>query len=148
MTPTLWGRWQTRFLLLGTVGGLVTLIFGYIFANFVTPLLLLGYVLGVGFGWDILYNYLQMFRWDRDWPPPFQLAAGIGEGVFLWLLVKATFFWQILGWNSLPGLNPAQITVGMFVAHYATVWLTTFLASQGPLRVIFPRWRFRGGEWL
>jgi hypothetical protein len=138
MTPTLLGRWQTRLLLLATIGLLVTLIFGRIYGDFRTPLAVLAYVLLFGFVWDILYNFLQTFRWDHDWPPAFQLLAGIGEGLFLWVL---------LVWVGLPGANPPP-TLGQFVAHYGTVWVTTFLASQGLLRIIFPRWRYQGGQWL
>lgn len=137
MTFTLFGRWQTRLLLLSTVGLLVTLIFGYFFNDFTTFLAILGYLLLIGFVWDILYNYLQTYRWDRDWPSPFQLGAGILEAVFLWGLMLV---------SDLPGIG--AVTLSTFAAHYATIWLTTFLMSQGPLRIIFPDWRFDGGQWL
>src|SRR5438034_9934158 len=97
MTPTLLGRWQTRLLLLATIGLLVTLVFGRIYGDFRTPLAVLAYVLLFGFVWDILYNFLQTFRWDHDWPPAFQLLAGIVEGLFLWVL---------LVWVRLPGADP------------------------------------------
>jgi len=40
--------------------------------------------------------------------------------------------------------------VGMraFVLHFATTWLLIFLFLQGPMRVPFLRWRFRGGPIL
>ena len=143
MTPTLMGRWETRLLLLGTIGLAVTLIFGRILHDLMTPLAVLGYVLVIGFVWDILYGIVQSFRWDRDWPPVFQLAAGIVEGAFLWaviVLANAQF-------EGLPGVDP-HLTFAMFFAHYVIVWVTTFLATQGLLRIIFPRWRFHGGKWL
>ena len=142
MTPTLLGRWQTRLLLLGTVGLIVTLIFGRIFGDMLTPLALLVYMLALGFGWDVLYQYLQSWRWDRDWPPAFQLAAGICEGLLVWGLIQAGR--SIFG--GLPGVA-ASLTVTRFGAHYGTVWLVMFLGTQGPLRIIFPRWRYRGGQW-
>lgn len=138
MTPTLVGRWQTRALLLGTTGLLLSLGFGRLFGDLVTPLVLLGYVLVFGFAWDALYQYLQSFRWDRDWPPVFQFAAGIVEAAFIWALVR------LIG---LPGVSP-ELTLGQFFAHYATVWFVAFVGTQGPLRLIFPRWRYRGGRWL
>ena len=147
MTPTLLGRWQTRFLLLITIGFVVTLYFGWHFSDYITPLALLAYVIIIGFGWDILYNFLQRYRWDHDWPPAFQLFAGIWEGVFLWFLLRAIVSWKLFGASSLPGIAP-DLTLGMFLAHYGTVWFLTFLASQSLLRIIFPRWRFYGGEWL
>jgi hypothetical protein len=142
MTPTLRGRWQTRLLLLGTVGLVATLIVGLALGDLLTPLALLGYVLLLGFGWDALYHYLQSWRWDRDWPPAFQLAGGIAEGLLVWGLVQAgrSVF------EGLPGVA-ATLTTTQFIAHYGTVWLMMFLGTQGPLRVLFLHWRWRGGEW-
>ncbi|HEX6387226.1 MAG TPA: hypothetical protein VF177_21375 [Anaerolineae bacterium] len=139
MTPTLFGRWQTRLLLLGTVGSVVTFLVIFLLNTDNTPWVILVYVIGIGFFWDILYNYLQGFRWDRDWSPVHQLLAGIVEGVFVWLL--ATFV-------GLPGVTPGADFTTIFVIHYTAVWITTFLASQGLLRIIFPRWRYRGGQWI
>lgn len=149
MTPTLAGRWQTRLLLLSTIGLAVTLLFSYFatMPDYTTPLALLSYVLGFGLVWDWLYNYLQRFRWDRDWPPAFQLFAGIWEGFFIWVVIQWILTWQPLGWPQLPGVA-FDLTLTNFLVHYTSVWLTTFLASQSLLRIIFPRWRFHGGEWL
>jgi hypothetical protein len=141
MTPTLRGRWQTRLLLLGTLGLVATLIVGLALDDLLTPLALLGYVLLLGFGWDILYHYLQARRWDRDWPPAFQLAGGIAEGIAIWCVIhvgRSVF-------EGLPGVA-ATLTTPQFVVHYGTVWFMMFLGTQGPLRVILPRWRYRGGE--
>ncbi len=138
MTPTLLGRWQTRLLLLATIGVLVTLGFGRLYDDYQTPLAVLGYVLVFGFAWDILYNWLQTFRWDHDWPPAFQLGAGIVEAVLVWTIIVLV---------GLPGVDP-NLSFAQFIAHYAAVWVTTFLASQGLLRIIFPQWRYRGGQWL
>ncbi len=138
MTPTLRGRWETRGLLLATIGVGVTAVFGLLFGSFGPPFALLGYVLALGLGWDALYNVVQTYRWDHDWPPIFQLAAGIVEAALIWGLLQAV---------GLPGVD-AGLTLGRFAAHYGSVWLLTFLFAQGPLRLLFPRWRFRGGQWL
>lgn len=137
MTPTLLGRWQTRLFLLGTVGVLITLLFGAVIGNLAIPFAVLGYVLVFGFVWDGLYNVLQTFRWDHDWPPVLQLAAGVAEGIVLWLLIR------LIGLPATDGL-----TLGQFLVHYSLVWLFTFLFSQGPMRILFPRWRLYGGQWL
>jgi hypothetical protein len=142
MTPTLAGRWQTRLLLLGTAGVAVTLLFGWIFSDFRTPLALLFYVLVLGFAWDALYHLLQGFRWDGDWPPLFQLIACIVEGLFLWILATDGFLR-----DGLPGVSP-NLSLARFAVHYGLVWLVIFALLQGTLKVIFPRWRFRGGQWL
>ena len=147
MTPTLLGRWETRLLLLGTIGLVITLFFGRLYGDFTTTLAILGYVIALGFVWDVLYTLLQKFRWDRDWPPAFQLGAGIVEGALVWALIGATALWAAVGLEGLPNVDPG-LTFGQFLAHYSAVWVTTFLASQGLLRLIFPRWRFRGGQWL
>ncbi len=141
MTPTLLGRWQTRLLLLATVGLLVTLPFSlgqtssprWIYFAF------LGYVALFGLIWDTLYNYLQKFRWDRDWPGLFQLLAGLWEGLFIGGLAKTV---------GLPGISPKLFNLELFIYHYSWVWLTTYLASQSLMRILFPYWRFRGGRWF
>ncbi|MEB3282024.1 MAG: hypothetical protein VKK42_24200 [Lyngbya sp.] len=141
MTPTLWGRWQTRIFLLATVGVFVTLPFwmGFIGKPSWIYFALLGYIALFGLVWDTLYIYLQKFRWDRDWPGLFQLLAGIWEGLFVGGLA------QTIG---LPGISPQVFHLGLFICHYTGVWLATYLASQTLTRILFPHWRFRGGRWF
>ncbi|MGG6265146.1 hypothetical protein ACQ4M3_06810 [Leptolyngbya sp. AN03gr2] len=143
MTPTLFGRWQTRILLLFTVGLLVTIpfsigILGEPSSNYIAILV---WIALFGIGWDILYDRIQKFRWDRDWPASFQLLAGIWEAIFILFILNG------LG-IPLPGIEDLPISLGVFIFHYSTVWLTVFTASQTLMRVVFPRWRFRGGKWL
>jgi hypothetical protein len=138
MTPLLWGRWQNRLFLLGSVGVLITLAYGFLFHNYSTPLAVLGYVFLFGLGWDVLYQAIVSFRWDADWPTPFQIGAGVLEGVWVWLL---------LHYLGLPGVDRALL-LAQFIAQYATVWLAIFTITQGPLRALLPRWRYRGGQWL
>jgi len=133
MTPTLNGRWQTRFLLLITVGLFITFFFVLQYASPV-PYYLLAAVFFIGLLWDILYDYVQRWRWDRDWPPILQLSAGIVEGLFLFALIRAAGF-------TTP-------TTTQFWLHYGTVWIGVFCTSQSITRILFPRWRFYGGEWL
>lgn len=139
MTPTLFGRWQTRLFLLASVGFLITLPFA---VGIIGPDLgagyfwILGYLAFFGLGWDILYNYLQKFRWDRDWPGAFQLIAGIWEAVFIACGVK------LLGLPSVP----KDLPLLWFIIHYSLVWLGIYVASHTLMRILFPRWRFRGGQ--
>ena len=135
MTPTLIGRWQTRILLLSTIGLFVSIPFVLVLNSFL-PFIFVGLVLLFGMGWDSIYQLLIQDRWDHDWPPLFQLLAGLAEGLWLFLLV---YFWPQFA-------DPPQIWV--FWLHYGLVWTTTFIASQSLLRLIFPRWRFRGGQWV
>lgn len=131
MTPVLVGRWQTRLFLMLTFGLAVTIPF-VIFGGG-NPLVILAFVTLTGFLWDILYTLIQKFHWDHDWPAVFQFGAGVWECIILFI---AAFGLGIFG----PG-NPIIIFF-----HYWAVWLTTFLASQSIMRIIFPRWRFFGGR--
>lgn len=136
MTPTLFGRWQTRTLLLLTFGVLFTLPFMLFYG--LTPALILLLVLFLGYGWDIVYMVIQSGRWDRDWPPAYQLFAGVWEGVFVFVL--SFFLGKVFRVFAVP--------LPVFILQYGVIWLVTFLASQSLLRIIFPNWRYRGGQWL
>lgn len=135
MIPILIGRWQTRIGLMATVGLLLTLAFAAAY-NSSTPLILLAYVIIFGLAWDVLYDVLQRQRWDEDWPPLFALIGGLVEGALIWLLVPV-----------LPGVVPT-LTFTQFALHYLTVFLVTFALMLGPIRVVLPHWRFRGGRWF
>ena len=136
MTPTLSGRWQTRTLLLATAGLLITLLFVLAFGSSLFLWVLL-YVWVLGLVWDMIYIGLQQFRWDRDWPSAFVVINGFLEGLLVYLLI--TFV-------GLPGIPAGSVPLGLFVAHYGLVWLAVFLLSEGPLRALFPFWRFHGGR--
>lgn len=143
MLPILAGRIQTRIFVLVVVGALWTAI--------ITPVLpphraslgdryqatftVLAIVLVLGLGWECVYQGLQQFRWEKDWPTLFGFLTGINEGVLTWLVIQHV---------SLPG-TPA-ITGGTFLLHFTTVWLVTWLFLNGPMRVPFVHWRFRGGR--
>ena len=139
MTPTLIGRWQTRFALLATIGVAWTLL--------ITPLLprngaaltdtyrltLLALAINAIVGavvWDPIYHGLQQFRYEKDWPSLFALLTGINEGVTTWFVLRR------LG----------AVPVSSFVVLFATTWLLIWLAVVGPIRVVLLRRRFRGGR--
>ena len=158
MTPTLQGRWQTRLLLMTLFGIPITLIFAQIYGNTRVPFALLGYVSLCGLGWDIVYSYVQSWRWNRDWPPLFALYAGLWEGSCLFVLTQvalplivqthiAQFYMMTPAMSLLPGI-PLGVTIGRFWLHYGTVFGVTWLASMGLLQVLLPHWRYRGGQWM
>ena len=146
MTPTLPGRWQTRVVLLWTIGLIVTIFYMWVFGTlrlgpsnprfWLLPALL-GYVTLIGLLWDVLYNYLTQFRWDRDWPLAFHFVAGIIEGVLILILFR---------FNLLPGVRYEDGDWWRFLLHYGTIWFITYWWVFGPQRVVQPRWRFNGGE--
>ena len=142
MTPTLIGRWQTRLAMLGVFGGLISLIFavsyqpeesGFNEGFFVV----LGFVAGIGLAWDFVFILLQRLRWDRDWPAVFQVLAGIAEGALIWAFLEGT---------GLPRIEQGTLPFGIFLGQYGSIWLVTFICVQGPMRAVFPRWRFSGGR--
>ncbi len=135
MTPTLIGRWQTRLALLGTLGMLVSLPF-CVAVGSAAPLAVVAWVAVLGLAWDALYSFLQAFRWERDWPAAFAVLAAIIEGVVVYRLATSL---------GLAGV-PSNLSGELFIAQYAIVWVVTFLFTQGPMRVLFPWWRFHGGR--
>jgi hypothetical protein len=145
MTLTLPGRWQTRFFLFLIAGIPVTLVFASRYTDFVTHFAILAYLLALGLGWDVLYQRLQRRRWNRDWPAYFQFFGGLLEGALLFWLIQWTRSTGLPTPQGLPGISPA-LRDGAFVVYYFSLWLVVFLGSQGPLRVLFPRWRQRGGR--
>ncbi len=143
MTPTLFGRWQTRIFLLATIGVIFSLPFYFGFLGGhegeVSYFFVILYVAIFGIIWDILYDYLQKMLWDHDWPGILQLLAGVFEGFFLFLVIS------LMG---LPGIKSDQFDLFIFIKHYSLVWLAIYVSSWIIMRVLFPRWRFRGGEWI
>jgi hypothetical protein len=106
------------------------ILFGTLF-NFFQPFILLILVAIFGIGWDALYTLAQKLRWDRDWPPAFSFITAIIEMLPIMLIA------------ILMNIPPI-----FFLFHYWTVWWSTFIMALGPMRIIFPRWRFRGGQWI
>ena len=137
MTPTLPGRWQIRIFLLATVGLVISLIVSLIVKNTV-PLFALLYVLLFGLVWDVIYQFITSFRWDRDWPTSFQVAAGFIEGALVWGLILT---------KKLPGIAVTPPLI-VFLIQYGLIWLSIFVLVQGPLRIIWLKWRYQGGQWF
>lgn len=138
MTPTLMGRWQSRIFILGTVGLIITLLFGAAVGNLITPLVILASVIVLGLFWDMIYIYLQSFRWDQDWPPLFVLFTGI------WEAVAVAVFIHMLPEGFIPGF--ALPFAHEFFIHYTLVWIASYIMLFSVMRILFPRWRFRGGR--
>jgi len=143
MVPILIGRIQTRLFLLALVGSLVTLVLipllpvpGPLSERYRVAFVVLAAVAVLGIAWEALYHLLMQFRWEKDWPSLFGLLTGVPEGVLLWLLLRA-------------GAVPLIDTVPpgwAFTTHFAVVWVVVWLVANGPMRVPFLRWRFRGGR--
>lgn len=147
MLPTLNGRIQTRLLALSVIGFVVALIITPFLptgslsigqAYRMTLSVLLATVL-VGVLWELLYHFLQQFRWEKDWPTLFGLVTIVNEGALMWVLVRHTTV-------VLPEhLHPSPAAFGI---QFVLTWIVFWLIVNGPMRVVFHRWRFQGGRFL
>ncbi|HZV21307.1 MAG TPA: hypothetical protein VE986_07150 [Hyphomicrobiales bacterium] len=149
MIPTLEGRWQTRALLFILAGLPVTFFFALYWADFRiglifsppfnTPFKVLIALFCVGFAFDLVYIFIQSFRWDRDWPFVFQFLSMIFEFGVLLVLINA---------NLIPGIPPALLNAGphLFYYHFALVFIASYVFLVTVLQVLFVRWRYKGGE--
>lgn len=130
---------------MGIVGGPITLLFCLgLFGNDSGAIYMsiLVYITLFGLGWDGVYMTVQSYRWDQDWPAAFQWLGALWEG-FFFLLIRVIFDLE------LPFTDvDAGFPVGWFLLHYSLVWVGIFIASQSFMRILFPRWRFQGGQWF
>ena len=55
----------------------------------------------------------------------------------LWLLLEA---------GAVPLASAPHRRGWAFAVHFGAVWLAVWLVANGPMRVPFLRWRFRGGR--
>lgn len=163
MTPTLFGRIQTRIFVLLVVGGLWTLLVtpflpivpkgggsgGLVITVFTGSALFdlvyqaaFSILLGVtvlGVLWELPYHLLQQFRWEKDWPTFFGFITIVNEGLLVWLLGRAGLF----GTDAEFVIDNQPLA---FWLLFTSTWIVTFLFVNGPIRVLTPRYRFRGGR--
>ncbi len=145
MVPTLFGRIQTRIFMLAVVGSIVTLLVtpvlpvdGPLDERYRTTFIVLVAVAVLGVLWEFLYHLLMQFRWEKDWPSLFGLLTVVPEGALVWALL----------WYGLIPTLPVAPPFAAFAIHFVAVWLSVWLVANGPMRVPFLRWRFRGGRLL
>lgn len=145
MTPTLFGRIQTRLFLLATVGVVWTVIFAPFLptqvagANrlrdlYTIAFVALGLVALFGIAWEFLWHFLMQFRWEKDWPAMFILLQAIPEGLVVYFVLQNVVSVE------------TQVGALAFWLIFGTTWLWVFVAAHGPMRVLTIRWRFRGGR--
>lgn len=141
MTPTLAGRWQTRLLLYVFVGLPVTLLYSLYLDfeddRFYDPFVFLVVLLIIGLALDPVYNHIQRFRWDNDWPFAFFIFFTIIE--FLIAL-------GLLNLGVLDSFLTARIENETALVHFSWVLLFFFISVLAGVQVFLIRWRFKGGE--
>jgi len=139
MVPTLFGRIQTRIFLLATVGAVITALITPVLPGgptYKTTFVVLAAVAVLGIGWELLYHFLMQFRWEKDWPSLFGLLTLVPEGLLLYGLLRA---------GLVPGVDGA-VPASTFWIDFTVIWVVVWLVANGPMRVPFVRWRFRGGR--
>lgn len=147
MTPTLDGRIQSRIWLMIVIGGLWTLLIGLpiaalygggLGATYRVLFIVLLLVLILGILWEFVYHAIMLRRWEKDWPTLYGFLTLFNEGIVVYLLLR------FLG-DSIPGLDGTP-PLGAFLLHFLTTWIVVWLWANGPMRVLFIRWRYNGGR--
>ncbi len=133
------GRIETRIFLIVTVGLVWTLAVTVVSrpAALRSNLTVLALTGACGLVWELGYHALQQLRWDKDWPSVFGVVTVLNEGALLWALAGA--------W---PWLRVDRGSALSFAALVGSTWLVMWLFVQGPMRVVFLRWRLQGGRIL
>ena len=146
MTPTLFGRIQSRIFLVATVGVPLAFLLALFLSRpegasytdqlrvFFAALLI---VAVVGVIWELIYHVAQQYRWEKDWPTIFSLLVGIPEFFTTWLLLRAGIPWDL-----------GDIPLGTIIPMFVITWIVIWIVAQGPLQIVFPRWRYRGGRFV
>ncbi|MEP1125378.1 MAG: hypothetical protein ABJH68_15950 [Ilumatobacter sp.] len=148
MTPTLFGRIQTRIIMMATLGVGWTAIIGWLLprpdgvdlTNMYKALYQAVLVVAVvGVVWELIYHGLQQFRWEKDWPIMFGLLLAVPEGIVAYLILDAGLPWE----QRAPDGN---FPVPAFLIMFITLWLLIWAFTNGPMRIFSLRWRYRGGR--
>ncbi len=93
----------------------------------------------VGVVWELIYHGLQQFRWEKDWPIMYGLLVAVPEGIVAYLILDAGLPWE----QRAPDGN---FPVPAFLIMFITLWLLIWAFTNGPMRILSLRWRYRGGR--
>lgn len=140
MTPTLVGRLQTRWFVTVMIGVPWSVLLSFVLPGAdLSVMVVVVVAMGViGLGWELLYHWLMGFRWEKDWPSLLVLLTGVNEGGLLGVLLAV---------GVVPGVEVGP-PVWLFLVHFTTAWLAIWGWLQGPMKIVHPRWRFRGGRFV
>lgn len=89
----------------------------------------------LGVGWELLYHFLQQYRWEKDWPTVLGLIVAIPEGLFAWWCLQNEIPWSV-----------GEVQASTFLTMFITLWILVWAIINGPLQIFFLRWRYRGGR--
>jgi len=124
MTPTLAGRIETRIFINAIIAFPILATLGFPEVFFI--------MLAIGVAMDFAYNFLQLKRWDGDWPLVFVIISGLVEGVILWAALSLII----------------RLDLKTYLSMYGIIWLLMFILQASFLHALFPYRRFRGGRIL
>ncbi len=158
MTPTLLGRWQTRLVLFLVIVSPVTLVASWLLGKSgglsAEPFGLAAAMLLTGLVFEAIAQQLQRFRWDQDWP----FALFVGQAVCeFWVAFVA------IRLDFVPGLEACDLAridrvsrqiacvdyalpIGPAMVQAAVIIALSLVFVTGVAPVLFPRWRYRGGQ--
>ncbi|TPQ51884.1 hypothetical protein C2U72_06165 [Prosthecomicrobium hirschii] len=159
MTPTLFGRLQTRLALYLLIGLPVTLVIafrasGWSWPPAAEPCWFIATLFALGLVLEPVYFQMQRFRWDQDWPFAFFAFFSVMEFLAVYAAMR-------LDWLPyLPAclqsrLDPARqvlvcqlpsLTLAEAAAHFALVFVPMLIALLAGLQIFMVRWRYRGGQ--
>ncbi len=152
MQPTLFGRIQTRIIMLATLGVIWTAIIAPVLprpsvdgesislASMYKALYLAVLVVAVvGVVWELIYHWIQQYRWEKDWPTLYGLVVAVNEGIVAYLILNAGLFWD----ERPPGQS---FPLPAFIIMFITLWLIIWAFTNGPMQIVSLRWRHRGGR--
>ena len=137
MIPTLIGRLQTRLAIVALIDVPVTVVLGVLLDVSAGKATLVGLVIGaLCLAWELVWHGTQQLRWDKDWPSILAFAVGVPEAYAGKVVLAAL------------GVLPFHQAWGTYLVLFSVSWVLGWILQQGPLRVLFPSWRFEGGRLL
>lgn len=159
MTPTLFGRLQTRLALYLVIGLPITAALAFWSAGWrwppaAEPFWFIGSLFALGLLLEPVYFHMQRFRWDQDWPFAFFAFFSVMEFLAVYAAMR-------LDWLPyLPAclqsrVDPARqllvcqvptLSLAAAATHFALVFVPMLVAVLGGLQIVMVRWRFRGGQ--
>lgn len=147
MTPSLFGRIQSRIILVLGIGWPLSLLLALVlprpaedttYRQMLTVFLAAVLITAiVGVVWEFVYHGLQQFRWEKDWPTVFGVLTIFNEGLVVYFLLRFGIPWDF-----------GEIPLKTFIPMFLIVWAAVWIIANGPLQIVTLRWRYRGGRFF
>src|SRR5690606_11148188 len=99
---------------------------GSLGSQYKTTFIILATVTVLGIVWELIYHFLQQFRWEKDWPTLIAFLNMFNEGIVVWVL---------LHFDLVPFIDGPNVPLPAFVIMFVVVWIAQWLTANGPMRV-------------